>query len=173
VVEDFEDWYRLRHPRVIGAVHAACGEADVAAEATDEAFVRALDRWDRVRVMDSPDAWVTKVAINVMRRRMRRRSTEVRLLRDSMPPLASDRSDLVPDPEVWAAVRALPERQRLAVVLRYVGDLTEAEIGRVMGIARGTVAASLAAARIRLAEQLGGITNESPDQGPERKATHG
>ena len=37
------------------------------------------------------------------------------------------------DPEVWRAVRTLPELQRAAVVHRYVFDLTYAEVGAVLG----------------------------------------
>lgn len=60
----------------------------------------------------------------------------------------------VPDPQLWAAVRALPERQRQVLVLRYVGDLPEAEIATTLGIARGTVASTLSDARRGLAASL-------------------
>ncbi len=48
----------------------------------------------------------------------------------------------------------LPPRQRTAMVLRYVADLTEPEIAQAMGIRRSTVSATLAAARKRLARDL-------------------
>ena len=38
VVEQFDSWYRRVHPRVVGLVFVACGDADVAEDATDEAF---------------------------------------------------------------------------------------------------------------------------------------
>ncbi|HEX5096292.1 MAG TPA: sigma factor-like helix-turn-helix DNA-binding protein, partial [Acidimicrobiia bacterium] len=64
--------------------------------------------------------------------------------------------DVVPatDPELWAAVRTLPPRQCQAIALRFVADLPEAEIASVMGVARGTVASTLADARARLAQLL-------------------
>ena len=43
--EDFEVWYRREHPRVLATCAALSGDAAAAAEATDEAFVRALERW--------------------------------------------------------------------------------------------------------------------------------
>jgi RNA polymerase sigma-70 factor (ECF subfamily) len=67
---------------------------------------------------------------------------------------------VTPQPELWAAVRALPERQRAAVVLRYVADLPEKDIGLVLGVARGTVAASLAHAR----KNLAGALVEEPEE---------
>jgi RNA polymerase sigma-70 factor (ECF subfamily) len=44
----------------------------------------------------------------------------------------------------------LPSRQLAAIALRYLGDLTQAEIAQAMGITPGTVAATLHAARQRL-----------------------
>lgn len=68
-------------------------------------------------------------------------------------------------PELWAAVRALPGRQRRAVGLRYLADLTEPRIAEVMDIAPGTVAATLHAARKTLAERLGDPAPEETRHG--------
>ena len=64
-------------------------------------------------------------------------------------------------PEVWVAVRLLPTRQRVAIVLRYVADLGEDEIAATMGVTRGTVASTLADARHALALVLGPQTDPS------------
>lgn len=161
-VDTFDAWYVRQHPRVLGVVFVACGDGDVAADATDEAFARALAGWDRVSQMDSPEGWTCRVAINVMRRRLRRRRLEYVVLRRRHPPDQVEQA--VAYPELWSAVRELPERQRLAILLRYVADLTEADVAKVMGVTRGAVSASLTTARGRLATVL----NESGDtQGAE------
>jgi RNA polymerase sigma factor (sigma-70 family) len=58
---------------------------------------------------------------------------------------------------VVAALRALPERQREAIVLRYYADLSEAQIAGAMGISRGAVkshtARGMAALRTTLEEE--------------------
>lgn len=149
----FDAWYQEQHPRVLAALTVASGSSDVAAEATDEAFVRAYERWERVRKMRSPGGWLYRVALNVMKRQHRRRAIERELLRrnrsqDSAPPPAVD-------PDLWAAVRELPQRQRTAVALRYVVDLTEAEVAKTMGVSRGAASASLTAARRHLGRVLG------------------
>ena len=153
---EFSDWYVREHRRVVASIAAFSGNADAARDAADEAFVRALAHWNRVRVMDAPAGWVYRVALNVLRRDLRRRKLEAALLRRQAPPAAA----LPTHPELWEAVRALPERQRLAVVLRFVADLPEAEIASTMGVARGTVSATLSAARASLARWL----DETPSE---------
>lgn len=147
-VDDFERWYRNLHPRMISSVVAITGSVDVAVEATDEAFARALERWEKVEAMESPSNWVYKVAVNRARRLFRRRAIEQRLVPHPV--------ESVPGPagELWYLVEALPLRQRTAVVLRHVGQLTEPEIGKVMGIARGTVSATLRQAHANLNAEL-------------------
>jgi RNA polymerase sigma-70 factor (ECF subfamily) len=147
----FESWYRAEHPRVLAALSVVAGDVDVANEVTAEAFARALERWDRVGSMDSPGGWTYRVALNVLRRRARRASLERRLLRRVASPPGSVPAHAV---EVWQAVTALPPRMRSAVALRYLGGLTEAEVAEAMGVAPGTVAATLHDARRRLAPLL-------------------
>jgi RNA polymerase sigma-70 factor (ECF subfamily) len=138
----FEEWYRSLHPRLVTAIAAATGDPDVAADAADEACSRALERWDRVQGMASPEAWTYTVGLNVARRRFRRRRREHELLRSG----GEAGAIAGPAGELWAVVAVLPQRQREAVVLRHVGQLTEAEIAEAMGVKRGTVSSTLRAA---------------------------
>jgi RNA polymerase sigma-70 factor (ECF subfamily) len=137
----FEDWYRREHPRLVTLVSVAVGDAEIGRDATDEALTRAYERWDRVSVMASPSGWTYRVALNVARRRARRRAIERGLL-------GRVRNVDVPGPtgELWLLVSVLPDRQRQAVLLRHVGQLTEVEIAAVMRVARGTVSATLRSA---------------------------
>ncbi|MCU1428912.1 MAG: sigma-70 family polymerase sigma factor [Actinomycetia bacterium] len=135
----FETWYEARYRRLLGAVAVAVGDLDEAREATDEAFCRALNHWKRVQTMAAPEAWTYRVAINVQRRRAKRRAIEVRLLTKIAPRDIAWEHDL----EVWDAVAQLPPRQRAVVALRYVADMTEADIATALGVTRGTVASQL------------------------------
>jgi RNA polymerase sigma-70 factor (ECF subfamily) len=149
---DFADWYARERPRVLAALTALSGDADAAADATDEAFARAFARWDRVAKMETAGGWTYRVALNVLRRTMRRRTRAAELHAttavDAAPRIASD------DAVLWALVRELPPRQRTAIVLRYIADQSEAEIALAMGIHRSTVASTLTQARARLAALL-------------------
>jgi RNA polymerase sigma-70 factor, ECF subfamily len=154
---DFASWYQHEHPKVVAALTVTSGDAEVAVEATDEAFVRAYERWSRVRRMASPGGWLYRVALNVLRRRTRRRARERALWRRLSAPAPSPDGAAAPaalDAHVWDAVRDLPPRQRTAVALRYVLDLPETEVARLMGISRGAASASLSTARRHLEATL-------------------
>jgi DNA-directed RNA polymerase specialized sigma24 family protein len=95
-------------------------------------------------------AALTVLAANVVRRRARRAALERRfgVAREAVtPPEVA--------PEVWIAVRALPSRQREAIALRYLLDLSERGVADAMGVAEGTASATLATARAALAGALG------------------
>ena len=154
----FETWYRAEHPRVLAALAVVARDPDLAQEVAAEAFARALQRWERVGVMDSPGGWTYRVALNLLRRRARRAAIERRLLPRLVPAPITVPAYAV---EVWQVVTGLAPRMRTAVALRYLGGLTEAEVARVMGVAPGTVAATLHDARRRLAPLL------APDTFPE------
>jgi RNA polymerase sigma-70 factor, ECF subfamily len=160
--DDFTSWYERAYPRVMAAIRTQVADLESARDATDEAFARALERWPRVSQLDAPDLWTYRVAVNVARRSGRRSGRERGLWRRAANG-DRDRAPAVdPDPELWAAVRSLPDRQRQAVLLRYLLDLPQDAIAAEMGVAPGTVAATLHQARRALAEVL---------EAPGRRAT--
>jgi len=152
-MDEFEAWYRREYPRVLAACTAlAGGWTDAAREATDEAFTRAIERWRTVREMAAPGGWVQVVALNHLRRHLRRRGSERRaVLRDLPNGVAPE----APDVGLWTVVAGLPSRQQACVVLRYVHDMPEADIAAALGVARGTVSATLHQALGRLRGELG------------------
>jgi len=100
--------------------------------------------------MESPTGWVYRVAINHARRVARRRSMEQRVFRKQVP-----MPDLpAPAGEIWKLVASLSERQRQVVMLRHVAEMSENEIGTVLGISRGTVSSTLHDAHQRLGRLL-------------------
>lgn len=150
----FEGWYATAYQPSLKALLVVCaGRRTQAEDAVNEAFSRAFERWEEVSTMASPQAWVVQVAINLEKRRLRRRNQEQRLA--SLHPLSSvaDPHELRDD-EVWAAVRALSPRQRRTIVLRYVEDWSQADIAMELDVAPGTIAATLHQARSRLHSSL-------------------
>jgi RNA polymerase sigma factor (sigma-70 family) len=142
----FDAWYRTQYRQLVRVLAVVGGDREVALEAAAEAFARALVQWGRVATMASPSGWTYRVALNVLRRCQRLARIERLVPRHPPPPQA------IPDDyvDLWEAVRSLPARQRTAIVLHYVVDLPQAEVASIMGVAPGTVAATLHAARHRL-----------------------
>ncbi len=144
----------LQH--VIAAVSLWCGSVDDAEQAVADATGRAWERLDRGRRIDNLAAWITTVAMNDVRARHRRRDRFHRkghlVVVDGTAPgaddHAADRLDL------GRALGRLGERQRQVVALFYGLDLPIADVATQLGIAEGTVKATLHRARQLLADEL-------------------
>ena len=145
----FEDWYREHYRRVYASVLLTSGDRGAVSDAVDEAFARALERWPRVRAMQSPVGWTFVVARNQLRRAGRRAARE----RATRPAAAPDPAPEI-DVALWTTVASLAKRERELVALRYVAGLTEAEIASTLGLAPGTVARGLHDARAHLHAML-------------------
>jgi DNA-directed RNA polymerase specialized sigma24 family protein len=117
---EFATWYADERERVVRSLLVIGGDPEGVRDAVAEAFSRAYERWGRVAGMTSPTGWVYRVALNEIRRRERRRRIESRLLRRRLVPLAMAPPEV--DPDLWAAVAALPAREREVIVLRYVAE---------------------------------------------------
>jgi len=154
--ESFERWYAREHARLLATLLLSTGDIELAADGVDEAFARALEKWDRVGMMESPTGWTFRVALNHSRRTARRRRIEHRLSIKR----AKDAPIPAPAGEVWQVVSGLPRRQREVVVLRHIGDLPEAEIAAVLGISRSTVSSTLSDAH----ERLGSLLDDEPSK---------
>lgn len=136
---DFDGFYATHFDDVARAISLAAGDRELARDATQEAFARALRRWRTVRDMDRPDGWVYVVAMNQLRdhwRRLERRRPTEQIAVDTSGAVVTRLS-------VRDAIATLPPRQRQAVVLRYLADLPLADLANAMGCALGTVKATL------------------------------
>lgn len=113
--------------------------------------------WERVGGLDNPATWVRRVVINRSVSSIRTRSAEARALfrlggrspTGSLPPVPAETEHL------WAEVRRLSKRQRQAVALRYVSQLSLVEIGEILGCSKETVNTHLRRANEVLAQRLG------------------
>ena len=141
------DGYSRRYAGFHRGVSALEG-ADLAHDAVQEGFVRAL-RHRRGFDGEGPlDGWIWRIVVRTALdlRRSRGRAEEPRL--EPAPEAAAQ------DPELVVAIRTLPPRRRLVVFLRYFADLSYGEIADACGISEGTVAATLSQAHTDLREAL-------------------
>jgi RNA polymerase sigma-70 factor (ECF subfamily) len=151
---EFDTWYRTERPKVVASIAAITARPSIAAEAADEAFTRAVERWARVEAMTSPGGWVTRTALNVARRKLRREGQEGRLWRRATAEVPVEAPPPMWPSDLWAALDALTPREREAMVLRHVADLSTKDVATVMGVSQGTVSSTLHSARARLVAEL-------------------
>jgi RNA polymerase sigma-70 factor (ECF subfamily) len=141
-----EEVYRRRYVAFLRLGYALLGDRDGARDAVQEAFAVALRARTSFRGEGALDGWLWRTFVNVCRQEQRRR------LRTAIaePREQTTNGDEHQWPELRAALAALPERERLVIFLRYFGDLSQEQISEVLGIQRGTVAATLHHAHAKL-----------------------
>jgi RNA polymerase sigma factor (sigma-70 family) len=97
-----------------------------------ETFMSAMRAYPRLRRNSNLRAWVLTIAHRKALDSHRARGRRPLPVAD--PPERPVRNgEPEPDAELWSEVRKLPHKQRTAVALRYAGDLSHEEIGRVLG----------------------------------------
>jgi RNA polymerase sigma-70 factor (ECF subfamily) len=156
----FGELVRRHYPGVVNVVYRLCGDAGLAEDMAQEAFLRAWLNFASFRPGSSLRNWLYRIAVNATLDTLRRRSEE---------PLEDERMQLIadptPDPEaallqkeqvafLQQALSSLPEATRSVLVLREYGELSYQEIAAVLDIPLGTVMSRLNYARNRLRELL-------------------
>jgi RNA polymerase sigma-70 factor (ECF subfamily) len=145
---DLEELYRRRQSAFQVMLSSVTGSVEGARDVVQEAFARALQKQDGFRGDGSLEAWVWRIAFRVAVGS----TGSHELAMEEVPSVAFVEERL--DPALAAAVQKLPPQRRMAIFLRYFGDLSYAEIGEVLGIAEGTVAATLSKAHQQLGTEL-------------------
>ena len=152
---DFETFFEANRDRLHAALWLVARDRQEAEEIAQDAFLRVWERWDRVRRFDDPDGYLFRTAMNLFRNRKRRAAVAVRRM---VRPLAE--RDGLGAVEEWDAVvramRSLTPRQRAALVLTDLLDMTSDEAAKALGVRPATVRVLAARARNALRETLGG-----------------
>ena len=159
----FGELVRRHYQGVVRVVYSMCGDAGLAEDAAQEAFIRA---WINLPAFE-PSAplknWIYRIAINAALDVLRKKPEES--LEERQESMLSDQAQgpeaaLVEKEriaQVRRAMQALPEASRSVLVLREYGELSYQEIARVLDIPVGTVMSRLNYARNRLRELLTGV----------------
>lgn len=149
----FEDFFRAEQERLFQALYLLCGDRDEADDIAQESLLRAYERWDRVRSMDSPQGYVYRTALNL--HRSHRRRLAVRARRAFAPVPAEDPGGSVAaSQDIRRALAALPRGQREALILVEWLGLGSEDAGRVLGIDASSVRGRLHRGRESLRRSL-------------------
>jgi RNA polymerase sigma factor (sigma-70 family) len=154
-------------PRLVGSLVLFCGDRSLGEELAQEAIVRALERWDRVRYLACPEAWVFRVGFNLARSSRQRRIAEQRATQR----LAARGEGHTPLPDtptavtVRSAVEGLPPRQRAVIIARFYAGMDIKTTAATLGCAEGTVKALSHKAMLRL--RRCGLIDDDPEVIPD------
>ena len=144
---EIEELYRTRYSAFRGGVATLTGNYDAARDVVQETFAQALRDRGQFRGDSSLENWIWRIAFRTALRSKHEPTLDE--IADTTAPPSPER-----DPELAEAIRNLSPRRRLVLFLRYFADLRYAEIGSLLAISEGTVAATLAHAHADLERTL-------------------
>jgi RNA polymerase sigma factor (sigma-70 family) len=139
-----------------GCAYAVLGDFYLAEDAAQEAFIDAWQRLDQLRAPEAFPGWLRRIVLTRCNRLTRGRRLRIVPLEvgadtpapDPDPQSIAERREL--QSRVIAAIKALPENERLVTTLYYVDGYTQADIGEFLQVPLTTVNKRLYSARQRL-----------------------
>jgi RNA polymerase sigma-70 factor (sigma-E family) len=149
--DDFRDYVAARGPALLRTAAVLAGDRVEAEDLLQAALAKTYLAWDRINNRAAVDGYVRRAMVNTQISWWRRRKLEI-YPTDELPDLPVDdhtkRAEL--NDALGRALRRLPKRQRIAVMLRYYEDMSEAEIAEALGVSVGTVKSTVSRAVARL-----------------------
>jgi RNA polymerase sigma-70 factor (sigma-E family) len=153
--------YETHALSLIRLAYVMLGDRPAAEDVVQEAFLGLYKRWSHLRDAASAPGYLRSSVLNgcrmVLRSRIRRDDRTRRdCIAGELPWESAEATALIGEEhrQLLDAIRALPPRQREALVLRYYLDLSEEETARSMGIRRGTVKSATSRALAALGQRM-------------------
>jgi RNA polymerase sigma-70 factor (sigma-E family) len=150
---EFAEYFNARVVAMRRLAYALCGDWHDAEDLTQVMFLRLYRQWPRAR-QQTLDGYCRRILVNAFlsSRRSRHRKQEVAVA------VVPDRPDTAePDGygDLGPALAGLPPRRRTLVVLRYLEDMSVADVAALLGISEGTVKSQTSRALQDLRSTLG------------------
>ena len=181
----FEELYRSHQAGIFTFIRSQVRHREIAADLTQETFVRAWESLPRLRKPGAFRGWLHRIAANLVRDevksgRSRLEVTESTLLGDAETFQQEAPAQLeAPAPEsempeqrlvngelsrhVWSALEELSEEHRAAVVMHHMEGMSVGEIAQAMGVRPGTIMSRLSRAQEALRHRLSRYVEEGSD----------
>lgn len=160
-VSVFRDRFDELHAVAMRTAYRLLGDREDARDIAQETLARVSNRWRQVEPYAA--AFASKVAGNMaidqLRRRRHRQAIDHLIPRQT--PTGESTTDTEQRLDLQAAISRLPKRQREVVVLRYLGDRSEAEVAALLGCSEGTVKSNASRGLKTLRERFASEANES------------
>jgi RNA polymerase sigma-70 factor (ECF subfamily) len=154
-VEDFVQTYQRE---VYCLALSILDDSHEAEDATQESLLAALRGLENYKGQSSLKTWLFSITVNTCRTRLQRRKRAETLKqilngifqRAQSPSVEEDAIQNASNEALWGAVHSMDAKYRIPIVLRYVHDLSVAEISKILQIPEGTVHSRLNTARRKL-----------------------
>ncbi len=170
-LEAFETLYQSHQAGIYTFIRSQVRQAELAADLTQDTFVRAWESLPRLRRPGAFRGWLHRIATNLVRDEVKSGRARLEVAETSLaaegenPPRLGDSAAESEQPEqrllsgemsreVWAALEELSAEQRAAVVMHHMEGMSVAEIAEAMGVRPGTIMSRLARAREALRRRL-------------------
>src|SRR5678815_3154583 len=137
---------------------------DEAQDATQEVFLRAFKYLHRLDVRRPVEPWLMRITVNVCRD-IQKKTQRRNVTFSEIPPVESETPGNPKDPysglaweqqrqRLWKALNALPEKERMAVLLRDVEGFSTAEVAEILGSTESTVRSQICRGRLRIKDAM-------------------
>lgn len=135
----FEEFFEAERDRLFGLLFLVTSDRGEAEEIAQDAFLAIWERWDRVHTLENPAGYLTRTALNLFRKRHRRKA----VLRRILPPARPSDPEEPADSRLMLseALRALSPRQRAALVLTELFGYSSEEAARILHVKPSTIGA--------------------------------
>ncbi len=150
--DGFDEFCRAEHANLVRALSYALGDHELGRDAADEAFARAVERWDKVQTMNNPAGWVYRVGLNWGKRRVWRAKRGRELT--ELVPVRTQQVDAYADPDLADALASLPVGVRSVIVMRHLLGYSERQTAEALNIRPGTVKSRTNRGLAQLRQQL-------------------
>ena len=155
-IHSYEEIVRRFRASAFGQAFARLGDSQLAEDAVQDAFIEAHLRLESLAVPEAFPSWFRKVLVTACNRITRRRTvttiplSETEAVAAESASLSSNLEKIERDRLVHAAMQALPDSQRTATALYYIGGMTQREVGDYLGISEAAVKKRLHEARRKM-----------------------
>ena len=150
----FEEFFLETNRGLFGALWLVTRNCHEAEEIAQDAYLKVWERWDQVGSLDDPVGYLHRTAMNVWRSRGRRAAVALRKVVHQIGAGRDDLADVESRDAVIVALAGLTPRQRAAIVLTDLLDMTSEDAAKALGVRASTVRVLSARARASLKEGM-------------------
>ena len=168
----FEHWVLRHERRVLTFAVRLLRDLEDAQDASQEVFLRAFRFLHRLDTRRPAEPWLMRITVNVCRDIQRKRKRRAATVSDATAldsltasPSRDPHAGLAREQQrqiLWRAIDTLPEKERLALILRDVEGLSTAETAEILTSSEATVRSQICRGRLRLKQILESVKGEQP-----------